>query len=152
MHNIVNHIAIYFSFSACIIHKTKNCQDERYSKAHRIERRVDISWKRIKEGYEKNRVLFTVYSMYLFKGSRASATSTSFREFIRDSRRSRGLRQGSKSERSTKEAERRMVACLTSRLTRIVYCSTPEALGTSLARIAVRGFPVRERSDGEEAN
>lgn len=48
--------------------------------------------------------------------------------------------------KSMEEAEREKercniaVACLAPRLTRTVYCSTPEALGTSLAGIAARGF------------
>lgn len=55
-------------------------------------------------------------------------------------------REGYSKDQSRGEVRKRrrdgtMVACLTPRLTRTVYCSSPKALGTSLARIAARGFP-----------
>jgi len=58
----------------------------------------------------------------------------------------------SRGEVRKRQERRTMVACLAPRLTRTVYCSSPEALGTSLARITARGFPDRGRSDEEEAN
>lgn len=93
-----------------------------------------------KQGYEKNRVPFTICSARLFGGSRASArVRRSMGSW--DSFASRGPWQGSKSGRSTREVEKHVtVACLAPRLTRTVYCSSPEALGTSLAGIAARGF------------
>lgn len=104
-------------------------------------RKGSIYRERMKEGYEKKKdhVPFTICSVRLFGGSRASATSTLVpRVHGTQEDHGKDLWPG----RSTKEAERHtMVACLAPRLTRTVYCSSPEALGTSLARIAARGFP-----------
>lgn len=81
-------------------------------------------------------MFFSWFPQCLFSEAAVQVGQASFREFTGLLQPQRG--QERKSRRNTKEAGRRtVVACLAPRLTWTVYCSTSEALGTSLVRIAM---------------